>query len=384
MRHSNRTRLALGSIDGKLIGSLGLVVLAGVAVAVWTLRSHRVAAEPTLAEEAAGAVGPSSAGPLDVFKERLRRSPQRESGAPHSAARLLQRIAEGDSDYARLTGPEIDLFLASSRTNAESLLVAHAMSKDSRYLKLAAEMYPDHPMVALQMVTAAEDAAERFEWMKRFRATDPDNSLPDYLMAREYLQSGDRESAWDALAEAANKEGFHDYLRERIQSAEEAYLLSGRSASEAKVLASFGLEMPYLPQLRSCANEMAEAEQHFREAGDLESAARLAARAVELGQRFQNGSSATSLINLLVGMAIESDALNRWRDSSQPGWDSVIVTERLAELEQREAQLKSDARMFTDWMTQAPEPEVMAYLERMKLYGEPAALEWLRNRERVP
>lgn len=373
-----------GWMHARLTGVLGLMAL--VVVMVWILRSDRTADLPHPPGDAAEAeLPPSGDGRTDEseladFKERLRRSPKRDTGDASPLATLLRQIADDDAGHTKLALPEIELFVASSRTNAESLLVAYAMSRDPRYLDLAAKLHPGNPMVALKMATSAGDATERLEWMKRFRSADPENSLPDYLMVREFLEQGDYESAWQALAEGAGKTGFHDYLRERIQSAEEAYLLSGRPPVEAKILAAFGVEFDYLSGLRGCAKEMAEAEQYFRDAGDLDSATRLAGYSVGLGQPFQHGSSATSLINVLVGMAIETDTLERWSASDQPGFDASIVAARLTELDVTKAQIKSDGRLFEDWMQGATEPEVLAYMERLKLYGEPAALEWLRNR----
>ena len=56
------------------------------------------------------------------------------------------------------------------------------------------------------------------------------------------------------------------------------------------------------------------------------------------------------------------------------------VQQRLAELTERENAIRADSQFFERWIAQAPETEIVSYFDRLKLYGETAAMDWLKNR----
>jgi hypothetical protein len=53
--------------------------------------------------------------------------------------------------------------------------------------------------------------------------------------------------------------------------------------------------------------------------------------------------------------------------------------ERLSALQNQTTQMEETIRWFGQWLPQAGDTELIAYIDRVKLYGEPAAIQWLRG-----
>lgn len=55
------------------------------------------------------------------------------------------------------------------------------------------------------------------------------------------------------------------------------------------------------------------------------------------------------------------------------------IGERLAQLQTQQNSIRQDAKFFDVWLTTANEAQLVSYFDRMKLYGEAAALHWART-----
>ena len=330
----------------------------------------------------AGGTGASpTAGPRVSRSGTAERStPSAEAAVPR-LARTLIRVMSGDQEVFRLPPEAIESFLRQNRTNAESLLAAFQVTQDPQYLKLAAERHPDEPLVALQMVANNVFPEQQREWLDRLKALDPDNALANYLSALHHLQTAQPQQAIQELQAAAARPGIHDYLRERMQGLEELYLRAGMPPAEAKALGMTGLALPLLPQLNELARETLALQQQYASAGDAASAEALAQYQVLLARHLSQGQGATCLVNQRVGMAMERAALTLLDPAQTYDFLGQSPAERLAALQNQTARMQETIRWFGQWLPQAGDSELIAYIDRVKLYGEPAAIQWLRGQQ---
>jgi hypothetical protein len=86
----------------------------------------------------------------------------------------------------------------------------------------------------------------------------------------------------------------------------------------------------------------------------------------------------------MVGLTIERN-FTRQLDPNQPHtFLNGSVSERLNQFDQREKTIRANSEVFNQWIVQAPEPELIVYFDRVKRYGETAAIEWLKSRAAGP
>jgi hypothetical protein len=260
-------------------------------------------------------------------------------------------------------------------------LAAYQATQDARYLKLAAERHPHEPLVAFQVAGHNLFPEQQREWLYRLKALDPNNPPANSLSARHYFQTAQPEQAIHALQVAATKPGIHDYLTERMQGLEELYLRSGRSPAEAKALGMTGLALPLLPQLNELAQETLALQRQYAAAGETASAEALARYQVFLARQLSQGQGATCLINQRVGMAMEREAVALLDPAQACDFLGQSPAERLEALQNQTTRMEGTIRWFGQRLPQASDTELIAYIDRVKLYGEPAAIQWLRGQQ---
>ena len=56
------------------------------------------------------------------------------------------------------------------------------------------------------------------------------------------------------------------------------------------------------------------------------------------------------------------------------------VTEMIEGGRARENAIRADAQVVNSWIPEATEADIVNYFDRLKLYGETAAIQWLKNR----
>ena len=205
--------------------------------------------------------------------------------------------------------------------------------------------------------------------------------MGNYLAARDYLKSQQPELAWKEIYDATAKSGFQDYTTERLQGLEEMYLDSGRSAAEAKALAMMSLQLPHLMLLRDLGKEMSAIEQQSFAAGDAAAAQTTARLGLALAGNL-SGEGSPTLLGQLVGLSVERKFLNGLDPNGSYDFLPQTVSERLGQLQAREKSIREAARFFDPWMKSASEAELIGYFDRMKIYGEAAAVSWAQNRVR--
>lgn len=264
-------------------------------------------------------------------------------------------------------------------TNAESLLAAAQTEGGQEHLLKALELYPHDPRVLCASIRLNDSPEAKRERLERFKAADPENALPYYLSAREHLKRSEPEKAIGDLLAASQQGRFDDYTLQAMQSAEELYLSAGVSPGEAKAVGGASVLLPHLAQLKDLTVGLMDLRQQYVAAGDGQSADNLTRFSLQLAEHLTSGEGSRFVINQLVGAAIQQIALNKL-DANQsydflpggvgPSKDQIAVF--------RDS-IKQDNKIVEQWLTTANEQQVMSYFDRIKLYGERSAFEWVKN-----
>jgi hypothetical protein len=359
-----------------------LMVVAGAVVAavvLFWLRPERAtpATAAATVEDTAGA----SSEPAAPAAARSAPKAALAENSPSSAksTNLLERLLQGDG--AKLTPEQIDSFLAANHRSAESLLTAYRTSEDRAFLKEAMEKFPNDPRVGFAAIFKSESPEERRLWLDRLSQSAPDNALPGYLSALDDLKAGRTEQGVRELTAAAGKSGYQDYVLDSIQSTEEAYRSAGYSEVEAKFIATCGAPLPQLSQLKQLSGSIVDLASSYRQAGDAASAQTVLQIALHLGQQLDpTGPGGQFLINNLVGIAIQLNALKAMDPAEQYGSAGQTVQSYMDQITQQRAAFKQLGQQTENlWQTMPPE-DLIAFIDREKLYGEQTALRWYLSR----
>ncbi len=291
---------------------------------------------------------------------------------------VLRRVALGDTNVFRLSAEQIQRFLARNRTNADSLLAAFNVTADPEFLREAARRHPNNPWVISSVLGNDVFPDQRREWIERFKQVAGENPLPNYLSAREHLQNQQSQQALQETVDAAAKPGFNDYTLDRTQGLEELYLSSGYSPAEAKALATMGVQEPALPVLRDLANDLSKMERQYAAVSDSASVAMIARLGLGLAANISD-AGARSLGTRLLGAALERDFLTGLDPSGAYDFLQQPIGERLTQLRADRTAALEESKLANQWMATANETQLVSYFDRMKLYGEVAALQWART-----
>jgi RNA polymerase sigma factor (sigma-70 family) len=364
----------------------GLLALAAVLTTSVVLRGRNEATR----HQALSSTAPEITNPVGRAGPQVKVRPPGPPATAQSATAVLpeksflERLNAGDMSLSMLSHTQADEFVALNKTNAQSLLAAFRVTHDNEYLRQAATNYPTDPAVLLRAVVHDAFPENRREWLDQLKRTDPDNALTHYLSASGYWNDNDIPAALKDLAHGAQKLEFKDYLTDHMQSLEEIYLSAGHSAAEAKALATFAVELPHISQLSKMSEGIADQMRQFREAGEQASVAALAQIGLALASHTSGMQDGGNLLGQMVGVKIEERVLSQLDPNQTYPFMSTSSGERLAALHSREQAIRADSQFIGQWIPQAPEQEQVSYFDRLKLYGESAAIQWLRNRSTTP
>lgn len=296
-------------------------------------------------------------------------------------ARLMTSLFTAEGEVPRVPADVLERWLAAGRNNPAGLLAARQTGQNAGYLEKALDQFPHDPRVLVATTALSQDAPEvRRDRLDRLQAAAPDNSLADYLSARDHLKQGRPNEAFRDLAAAAAKPQFDDYSLDSALAAEELYLAAGFSPAEAKAYGTSSTLLPHLAHLKALGLDLAALEQQYRAAGDAASAGKAARWGLQLGERLAGPQGAWTAIGELTGITIEKAVLEKLDPQFTADFIQGTAGDHLARLEARRAVLQENSRLFESWMQQASDAEVTAYFDRLKVQGESAALRWMRER----
>ena len=293
--------------------------------------------------------------------------------------RLARRVDGVDADEDRLTAPEIAIYLARNQTNALSLVTAFQATTDREFLRQAAAAFPDDPLVQAKVLMHNLYPEERQQWIDALKKSSPENSLPNFLAARDMMDQANATGALAEITSAANK-NFNDYTRESSIGLEEAYLEAGRTPAEAKALGSSEILLPELAPLKKLGAELADLAEQYGNAGDAASRQALLEGVYQMGTQLRESGKQGTLLNSLVGLALQNITLQRWPEGVPAELIQGSVADQLAANRQYRQNVRANAQLFGQWLPTAPDNEIVAYYDRIKAFSEENAMQWLRTR----
>lgn len=299
---------------------------------------------------------------------------------PPPEKNFFERIMEGDMGLTMLPREQAEAFLARNRTNAQSLIGAYRVTHDLNYLRSAATNFPSDPAVILRVVGHDAFPENRRGWIDHFKQVDPNNSLPFYLSAAEHLKRNEFEAAVREMETAGQKNEFQDYVTEHMLTLEEMYLAAGHSAAEAKALGMSAPELPHLSQMAELSSSLVQQAKSYADSGDRQTADTITRLGLELATDFNAIQDGGNLLGEIVGAVMEQRFLKQLDPNARYPFIEGAIPERISAAETREKQIRADGQLFSKWIGQASEPEIISYFDRLKLYGESASIDWVKAR----
>lgn len=276
-------------------------------------------------------------------------------------------------------------WLESRGRDSGSLIAAWDITGEEALLLEAAEKFPNDPRVCLSMIQhAGKDAEAALPWIERLIATEPENPSGHYLKVSALMQQKDRPAALAALRMAVALKGpNNDHLRDRILTVREAALASGAGIREAAQLALVGplshttAYQTFAGASRVLREEIAEA----KAVGDQERLVELAGLGMATVAHTAGGSS-KSLIDELVGVAVEKAVLLELQGDTEFGTTGRTVAQQLEDLDQRRTRMSEFLEQSTaseSIFNDASDAQVAEYTDRFLLHGERSARVWLQE-----
>lgn len=302
---------------------------------------------------------------------------------------IIARLINGD--LPRVSAEQLEPYLQKHHRSVGSLLGAFAATGDRAFLREALEKIPNDPHLNLIAyyqgdAQAAEVAAEghdrnqpataeRRQLLDTLANAAPDNALPNYLAALDCFKAGQTDQAVAQLVAASQKSKFRDYSLEYIQNAEEAYRAAGYSEGDAKAVANSSVPLPHLAELKQAGYKLVELAALYRQAGDEASAQAAEQIGLGLGQRLTEPGQ-LSIMQELAGIAIERKILGAMDPNSVLAGTGETVQSRLDAFKERQKVVRALAGA-SDILQTLPESDLANYFDRIKIFGETAAAEWL-------
>jgi RNA polymerase sigma factor (sigma-70 family) len=288
----------------------------------------------------------------------------------------LHQLQKGDQ-LPKLTTAQVASYLKQNSHSAASLLAAFRVTGDHTFLQEALQKYPSDPEVNFSaLFNESSSPEERRQRLDAFKQSAPQNALANYLSALDYFKSGQTDQAAQELNAAAGKQQFQDYSSDFVQNDEEAWREAGYSVAEAKTAASMLLLLPHLGEMKQLTWDTMSLATSYRQAGDEASAQAAFQAALNLGQRL-DGSPGQSLVNQLVGAAIQGIALRAMDPTSPYGDGTQTVQDRLNQLAEQRTAIANLTSQFDAVQQQVSEQDWISYKDRWRSFGEEAALRWV-------
>lgn len=296
-----------------------------------------------------------------------------------SASKTNKPSGAGASNSQKTSRRKVEEWLALHHRSATSLLAAFHVLDDTNYLREAATNFPNNPQVDLAVLARNVFPEDRHKWLDLFKASSPSNSLANYLSAQFHFQNNQPEAAVKDLVAATGKPEFENYTLESQLNAEELGLFCGESplkSTETALAGSAGDTA--LATLKQLASQMTDLQKQELNVGDNHSAENLAQMGIILGDQLNSGTSGNYIINQLVGIAVESAMLDQLDpNTSYDFLDGETPNQKIQDLKQQKAMLSQLATNFGAIEPNLADAEKVSFQERVKIYGEVAAMRWL-------
>ncbi|MEO6033668.1 MAG: hypothetical protein ABIQ35_00275 [Verrucomicrobiota bacterium] len=319
----------------------------------------------------------NSASTNAAVAERISLRSRTAIGRPQGNSTNSESSDEDVFDRKKLSRDQIEAYLLKTKRSPESLLNAFIETGDTNFLAEAAKNFPENPIVQWTMLSKASPE-ERSQSLEKLKTSSPDNALPNYLSALDKFKAGNAEQALAEMDAASKKTTMSSFDKERSQSREEMYLLSGYSSIEAKEEGIKTITLDALSQMKKLAQEISGLQQKYKAAGDSSSAQELGAVGIEVGRRYADEKNSPYVLNQLVGYAMENIALKNLDSGTYYDFLGKTAGERFQEIKNQKDEFKDLARSLPLYQN-LNDSEKMIYWDRFQLYGEASALRWLKK-----
>ena len=359
-----------------LVGS-GLALLFGLALLGWRQFSGKSAS--SLAVSQPGSI-PAQASSPEIDASRNHRIRNSDDVNQPSITRAI--FSGKKVEIPPLTDLQIQQFLNHQGRSAESLLAASRMAANDRlsYLHEAARLFPNQPMVQLELALKSTDPAERQVAMDQFRRLAPDNSYGGILSAARGFKDGRQENALQDLEAALLHSHFDLYENTYADQEEAAYRMAGFAPNDAANVAITGVfDMGVANPLSDLGRDLNKARVAAIDAGNPEMAARLLDAGMAASHALEEQS--TNGAQLGVGLAMESYLLKRASPSDVLP-DGRSVSQALLDLEQRNQSLSIATNMALELLPTLSDEELLRYEQEVREKGDLRAIQRLRESKR--
>lgn len=279
----------------------------------------------------------------------------------------------------KLSAEQVESYVEGCGRDARSLLVAKRLSGDLEYLREAALLHPEDPMVQLEVaLTPAASPEERRVALDLFRALEPDNSVGDYLSAHLSFSQGDYAAAAQGLLDSLEHGALADYNGQLMDGAEQAYRESGLDPLSAQLAAMAGALRPTIAPIREVAKHLDGLKDEFLKSGDFDAAEPSVRIGIDIGQKLQG--QGPYLIDQLVGISIEKNFLDQLDPLTPVGASGQTAGQRLALLETQKNDIQSSVAAFAEASTKMDEATAKEYFLRLRRDGELSAMKWVLSK----
>jgi hypothetical protein len=140
--------------------------------------------------------------------------------------------------------------------------------------------------------------------------------------------------------------------------------------------------MPDRGDLKQLACDMVDLANSYRRAGDETSGQAALQMAAQLGRRYETGVPGQPTIDQFLGFAMETLALNAMDPNSPYGNSGQTVRDRLNEVARQKATLKELVTQSEPFRQTMVDQDWIGYTDRLKTFGEEAALRWVLSKYR--
>jgi len=252
-----------------------------------------------------------------------------------------------------------------------SLLTEFELTGSFKYLKRAAELFPNEPEVIIQMALFADSPDS--EWIEKLEAIQPGNALPHLIRASLYAENSQVERFAEEMEVVIAKGAIDTNFRNRLSRIIDDMLETGRFPSEIIGDGSLGSMDKEFFQKVGRINTMFRNEEIILDDSEATNALALA------WAKNMQSLPGLDLLNQHNGTWLEAEILQRYDDGDLYGTNGLTVGMRRSELRSERDVLyrklvKYNEVLLTDRTDSAVKRQ---FLSRVQSDGEMAAVNWL-------
>ena len=145
------------------------------------------------------------------------------------------------------------------------------------------------------------------------------------------------------------------------------------------MIATTTLLLPQLAEFKQVSRNLVDLADAYRQSGDGASAQAALQMGISLGQRL-DGPGSLTMIQSLVGIVLQRIVFNAMDPNSPYGDTGQTVQNQIDALAQRREAIKALAQQVDTLLATMSDQDLISYFDRMKIFGEEAAIRWAASR----